>query len=46
MIAIRRSYKIILSPGPYIRLESFDTIIFVGDTRAVTAVSSFVDNAE
>ena len=46
VIAIRRSETIILSPGPYIRLESFDTIIFVGDTRAVTAVSSFVDNTE
>ena len=46
VIAIRRSDKIILSPGPYIRLESFDTIIFVGDTRAVTAVSSFVDREE
>jgi len=43
VIAVRRGGKIILSPGPYIRLESFDTIIFVGDTRAVAAVSSFID---
>lgn len=46
VIAIRRVDKIILSPGPYIRLESFDTIIFVGESRVVSAVSDFVTRVE
>lgn len=43
VIAIRRDDKIILSPGPYVQFEAGDTIIFVGDTSSIEAVTDFIN---
>lgn len=42
VIAIRRSDRIILSPGPYAVLQADDTLIFVGDLSCITAVEAFI----
>jgi len=42
VIAIRRGDEIILSPGPHATLMAKDTIIYIGDTKSVDAVISFV----
>lgn len=43
VIAIRRGDQIILSPGPYATLMVNDTIIYIGDTKSVEAVTSFIN---
>lgn len=42
VIAIRRGDKIILSPGSYATLMAKDAIIYIGDTKSVDAVISFI----
>lgn len=42
VIAIRRGDQIILSPGPYATLMAKDIIIYIGDTKSVEAVISFI----
>lgn len=42
IIAIRRGDQIILSPGPYATLMANDIIIYIGDTKSVDAVISFM----
>lgn len=42
IIAIRRGDQIILSPGPYATLLANDIIIYIGDTKSVDAVISFI----
>lgn len=42
VIAIRRGDQIILSPGPYATLMTKDIIIYIGDTKSVEAVISFI----
>lgn len=43
VIAIRRDVQIILSPGPYATLMANDIIIYIGDTKSVEAVTSFIN---
>src|SRR5690606_19589921 len=43
VIAIRRGDQIILSPGPYATLMANDIIIYIGDTKSVEAVTSFIN---
>ncbi len=43
LIAVRRDEKLILSPGPYIRFEEGDSLIFVGDMRAADAVQALIN---
>lgn len=42
VIAIRRGDQTILSPGPYATLMAKDIIIYIGDTKSVEAVISFI----
>jgi len=42
VIAIRRGDQIILSPGPYATLMAKDIIIYIGDTKSVETVISFI----
>ena len=42
IVAIRRSEKIILSPGPYFVMSVNDTIVFIGNQSAVNAVTMFI----
>lgn len=42
VIAIRRGDQIILSPGPYATFMAKDIIIYIGDTKSVEAVISFI----
>ena len=42
VIAIRRGGKIVLSPGPYMVLQSEDIIIFAGDLTTVDTVHAFL----
>mgnify|MGYP000962067498 FL=1 len=44
IIAIRRGDQIILSPGPYAVLLAGDIVMYIGDTRSVEAVISFINN--
>lgn len=43
VIAIRRGDQIILSPGPYATLMANDIIIYIGDTKSVEAVTTFIN---
>lgn len=42
VIAIRRKNQFFVSPGPYIRFEADDTIVFIGEPRSVHAIQSFI----
>ncbi|HBT66059.1 MAG TPA: GntR family transcriptional regulator [Ruminococcaceae bacterium] len=42
IIAIRRDDSIILSPGPYVVINSGDTLIFVGDISTIERVNDLV----
>jgi K+/H+ antiporter YhaU regulatory subunit KhtT len=44
IIAIRREDQIILSPGPYAVLLAGDIVMYIGDTKSVEAVISFINN--
>ena len=45
IIAIRRTDKVILSPGPYAVLTEGDTLIFVGDISTIETVSRYIIGA-
>jgi K+/H+ antiporter YhaU regulatory subunit KhtT len=42
VIAIKRKAQVFLSPGPYIRFEADDRIIFIGEERSIHAIQSFI----
>ena len=44
IIAIRRGDQIILSPGPYAVMLAGDIVMYIGDTKSVEAVISFINN--
>jgi len=44
IIALRRGDQIILSPGPYATLMAGDIVMYIGDTKSVEAVISFISN--
>lgn len=45
VIAIKRKSRLFISPGPYIRFEGGDTIIFVGEERTIPAMQRFISSA-
>ena len=42
IIAVKRNDQLFLSPGPYFCMEAGDTLVFIGDERAVYSVQKFV----
>lgn len=42
VIAVKRKTRLFISPGPYIRFEPDDTIIFVGEERSIPAIQRFI----